>query len=264
MDSHITEVSTIILNFISKPWAVVTAIILALTPYFPVIKQINKYSTYSDFDALFIPKHEALTRKFVRSLGTIIFIVLAYLLMGILVTFALSFLYQLISKQEISNMIMIVILFLYCLTSIPMLINFVIMGLKPTNKIRKTHDKIKEMKIFSVNFYINYTLSIIFQGAMTFAFIVPGDTDLSSWFSVLFHPIFLLFLYRYYFNSSANKINYKVQTITKQEFNNSNTIMQYTLDQDRLVFKSENSEDESYYLLDRSNETFYKYSPVQE
>lgn len=115
----------------------------------------------------------------------------------------------------------------------------------------------------NINYSVNVTLSIFFEGIIIYTLRFSDKPNFMQILFMFIFPIIFLYLYRYYNNVIKKEVKYKVSIISEDEFNNSSLVLEYTLDTDRIIFKSINTDDNSYYILERQNDKFYKYIPQE-
>ena len=247
-----------------KPWGILISIFISIITFYPVFKKISIYNTFSDFDSLFISKHEVIMQKTIKTLTTFMLIITAYIFMGLLITAGIINFQKIYIFKGLINWLVLVALLTFALSLIPFLLNlFINTYFSTENQKRVRFNRMKENKFMRLNYSVNNALSFFTEGILIYTLINSDKMNYGILFSIFIFPIVFLYTYRNYNNVSKKETNYRVKIINEDEFNNSSPILKYTLDADRIVFISSVNEDNSYYVLERQNDKYYKYIPQE-
>ncbi|MGG0718732.1 hypothetical protein ABE096_14210 [Robertmurraya massiliosenegalensis] len=265
---------------------VVVFTLFFISAAFIISKLINIISL-SNFDRFFIPKNKKTLQALILKVGEYLLIPTAYLAFGIPILFISLTIPNIVQFILISLLVVftsslfILLLnyifkdsaFLWLFNKMYQLIKWLLTKMQLNNILKELIEnrfiqkfkrclkfifvaKILEINFFSGIFLFGGVWAILFQMTPEYHAI-----NYKYYIALFFFPAILTALYRQYSEKKSTEISYVCEDISKNEFNDSNPFIRYSLDQDRIIYSEKDPDDyKIYYVYDRSTDKYMRFT----
>ncbi|MEK4908369.1 hypothetical protein CHH62_17045 [Niallia circulans] len=264
MSSEIQTIIELFQNSKNNSLYFVASSILVVLIIITLIKQIFNYLSLSEFDTLFLSKKESDSFKIIKNIIVYLIFSISFLFVSFLFTLSLSEFTNdktMIFNIKIPKVLGISFSALF-LTSIPLLTyNFSASFLNHDNQFRKFMEKYKNRLFIRTFLYLNISLAIIFETILLFL-LLNYTSPFEVKIIIIFLPLLFIFFYSPFSNLKTMQNRYEIILINEEEFKSENLLVNYALDNDRMIFKSQDTSNKDIYMYDRSTDRFMLFKKI--
>lgn len=264
MSSEIQTIIELFQNSKNNSLYFVASSILVVLIIITLIKQIFNYLSLSEFDTLFLSKKESDSFKIIKNIIVYLIFSISFLFVSFLFTLSLSEFTNdktMIFNIKIPKVLGISFSALF-LTSIPLLTyNFSASFLNHDNQFRKFMEKYKNRLFIRTFLYLNISLAIIFETILLFI-LLNYTSPFEIKIIIIFLPLLFIFFYSPFSNLKTMQNRYEIILINEEEFKSENLLVNYALDNDRMIFKNQDTSNKDIYMYDRSTDRFMLFKKI--